>query len=62
MIYCEDWSVTINPDIDNLNYDTLFNPNTRDAVKLRMDSQGLVDVWRKNNPQTKGYTWYQVGS
>ena len=27
-----------------------------------MESHGLVDVWRKNNPQTKGYTWYQVGS
>ena len=62
VIYCGDSNVTINPDIDNLNYNTLCNLTARDAVKSRMDSHGLVDVWRKNNPLTKGNTWYQVGS
>ena len=61
VIYCGDWNITLNPDIDNLNYGTLCNPNAREVVKSKMSFNGLVDVWRKNNPQTKSYIWYQVG-
>ena len=46
VIYCGDRNITINPDFDNLNYNTLCNPNARDAVKSKMDSHGLMDVWR----------------
>ena len=53
VLYTGDWNVTIDPPIDNLNYDTICNPNARKVVKSRMESHGLVYLWRKNNPQTK---------
>ena len=62
VIYTGDWNVTIDRSIDNLNYDTICNPNAKKVVKSRMESHRLGDMWRKNNPQTKSYSWYQGGT
>ena len=31
-------------------------------IKKRMQTDGLVDVWRRDNTFEKGFTWFQGGS
>ena len=38
------------------------NPKAREVIKYRLVSDGLVDVWRMNNPLIKDFTWFQIGS
>ena len=62
VIYSGDWNVTINSDLDSRNYLHVNNTKAWEVIKNRMVSDGLVDVWRLNNPILKNFTWFQVGS
>ena len=62
VVYAGDWNVTVNHELDNKDYLHVNNPRTREVIKDRMATNGLIDVWRLNNPLKKSYTWFQGGS
>ena len=55
-MYVGDWNVTIIPNLDNINYLTVCNEGARRVVKNRIEIDGLVDVWRRDNPLEKVFT------
>ena len=55
VIYLGDWNVIINPEIDNINYLHVNNHKAREVIKNRMVSDGLVDIWRLNDPLKKDF-------
>ena len=62
IIYSVDRNVIINPELNNRRYLHINNPRAIEIIKNRIITDGLVDVWRMNNPLIKDYTWFQVGS
>ena len=62
VLYAGAWNVTINPPLDNKGYLHVNNPKARQIIKDRMVTDGLMDIWRLNNPLQKNYTWFQGSS
>ena len=58
-IYCGDWNLTLQPELDNLNYVRENNVRARDMVLNIMEGQNLYDVWRMENPLLKRYSWFK---
>ena len=56
-IYCGDWNLVIDPDIDTVNYLHVNNPRSRQTVLKFLDEDNFIDVWRVYHEQEKGFTW-----
>ena len=52
-----DFNVTLNPDLDNLNYKTDCNPLTRQFFQILITDNILCDSFRQLYPNTKNYTF-----
>ena len=57
IIYCGDWNLVIDPDIDTVNYLHVNNPRSRQTVLKFLDEDNFIDVWRVYYEQEKGFTW-----
>ena len=54
-----DWNLTLNFDLDNLNYIHRNNVNATNTINDLIKSHGWVDFWRTLHPTTKKFTWSQ---
>ena len=61
IIIAGDFNLTLNQNMDNVNYRRENNTRAREAVKNMMMENGLIDIYRERNPEIKRYTW-RVGS
>ena len=57
-----DWNVPLNYEIDTEKYVNKNNPKTQQKIHALMADLDLIDVWRKNNPSVKRYTWRSPNS
>jgi exonuclease III len=51
------WNVPLNYEIDTENYVNKNNPKAQQKIQALMAELDLLDVWRKNNPSVKHYSW-----
>lgn len=58
-MYCGDWNLTLQPELDNLNYIRENNVRAREMVLNIMEGQNLYDVWRTENPAKKRFSWFK---
>ena len=56
-IFCGDFNLTLNQDLDTYNYLHINNPRARQAVLDLIRVNELSDVYRELHPCTKKYTW-----
>ena len=56
-IFCGDWNMTLQQDLDNHNYMHVNNPRAKAAVIKNMEELNLCDIWRDLNPDTKTFSW-----
>ena len=59
MIIAGDWNLTLNQEMDNLNYINRNNPNAAKVVQEIIEAQKWSDYWRVHNQETKKFTWSQ---
>ena len=54
-----DWNVFLNPQMDQKNYKNpeKYRTKTREAIKSKMRTHTLSDIYREQNPTTKEYTY-----
>ena len=57
-----DYNVTLNHELDNLNYVNERNNNARRKINEIMESNDLIDAFRFLNGNLKEYTWTQWGN
>ena len=57
-----DWNVPLNYEIDTEKYVNRNNPKAQQKIHALMANLDLIDVWRKNNPSVKRYTWRSPNS
>lgn len=57
LIACGDWNVALNPDIDTKHYLHVNNPHSRQSILQLIVDHNLLDIWRLNNPDKRGFTW-----
>ena len=58
-VFCGDWNVVQDYNIDNFNIRYNRNPNSRAKIEDIKDTFGLVDPWRTCYPEARKYTWRQ---
>ena len=58
MVICEDFNVTLDPELDNQNYATERCRRSRTTMHEIIDRQGLVDIYRAMHGTKKAYTWF----
>ena len=56
-----DFNVTINPEMDNLNYANIRNNNSRIKLKELMQEYAFADVFRAIHGNKKQFTWNKIG-
>ena len=56
-IFCGDWNLVQDNNIDYYNYVNTNNPKARNEVIKLKDIFKLHDPWRVNNPTPKRFTW-----
>ena len=56
-IFCGDFNVVLDPNIDTKNYLHTNNPMAMEALKDQIQQNNLVDIWRELHPQDKTFTW-----
>ena len=56
-IICGDFNMTLDPDMDSLNYISLNNPRSRQFVLNMKTNHSLIDAFRHLNPNLKRYSW-----
>lgn len=56
-IFCGDFNIALNPEIDTKNYCNISNPNARLKLLEQIDDHNLVDIWRDLHPDDRKYTW-----
>ena len=61
IIIAGDFNLTLNQSMDNFNYRRENNPRARESVKNMMSANGLIDIYRERNPESRRYTW-RVGN
>ena len=61
-IYVGDWNMTLSQEMDTLNYVRENNPRAKELVLKKIEHLGLSDIWRKENPETKRFTWFKKDS
>ena len=52
-----DYNLTMDPDLDNLNYVQARNTRARNKLRELMNIHGFVDVYRQLNDNKKDFTW-----
>jgi exonuclease III len=52
-----DWNVPFKYEIDTAKYVNKNNPKAQQKINALLANLDLIDVWRKNNPSAKRYTW-----
>ena len=57
IIWCGDWNLVLNSDLDTVNCkQNINNPRARNTVTNILDENGYVDVWRVINDKKKKET------
>ena len=56
-IICGDFNLTLNPNIDCLNYKHINNPKARKIITNTIKENNLFDTFRELHPTLKRYTW-----
>ena len=54
-----DFNCTLNPGLDRLNRPSEHRPKTAKLLKNLIHDLSLNDVWRKQNPTGRKYTWHR---
>lgn len=57
IIWCGDFNLVLNPDLDYYNYKSTNNPKARDKVLELMESNGYIDPFRQLHENTRRYSW-----
>ena len=57
VIFCGDWNLILDPQLDIENYKRINNPRASKAVLETITKNVLIDVWRILNGDIKAYTW-----
>ena len=54
-----DWNVFLNPKVDQKNYKNpeKYRTTTREAIKSKMRTHTLSDIYREQNPTTREFTY-----
>ena len=60
VVWCGDWNLVLNSDLDTVNYKNINNPRARNTVINIIDENGYVDVWRVLNDTKKKFTWRRL--
>ena len=60
VIFCGDWNLILNPELDSENYKHINNPRARDEIIKIIDENGYIDVWRVQNENKKKFTWRRL--
>lgn len=56
-IYCGDWNLVLDQDMDTYNYLHINNPDARNSVLSFMERESMCDIWRELNPEAKTFSW-----
>ena len=56
-VMCSDFNLTLDPDIDSMNYKQLNNPKARIEVLNMIQELNLCDIFRNFYPKLHRYTW-----
>ena len=57
IIWCGDFNVIQNPELDCYNYVSMNNKKSHEKISLIKDTFNLVDPYREHQPTSKRYTW-----
>jgi len=58
-IFCGDWNLVQDQELDTSNYIRLNNPKARESVINMKNDLGLMDPWRFLHPKARRFTWRQ---
>ena len=58
-LICGDLNISLNQDMDTLNYIGTNNPQAKSKVLKIMNDNNLIDVYRHLNPNVRKYTWHR---
>ena len=59
LIWCGDFNLVLDPQLDSNNYVTVNNPKNRNIVLHLMHEYNLIDIFRHYYPSKKRYTWHK---
>ena len=57
ILWCGDFNMTLNPELDSYNYSNINNPNSRCVTLDIIKDHSLFDLYRHFHPDTRRYTW-----
>ena len=57
IIWCGDFNLVLNPDLDCYNYKCVNNPKARNKVLELIKSNGYVDPFRQLYENPRRYSW-----
>jgi len=57
LVFCGDWNLVMNHDIDTRGYVRENNKKSRQSVGQMIECFELVDVWRASNPEKLEFSW-----
>ena len=57
VIWCGDFNLVLNPQLDYKNYKTINNKNAREKLLDIINEEHLIDPYRDAHPELKRYTW-----
>ena len=60
VIFCGDWNLILNPELDSENNKHINNPRARDEIIKIIDENGYIDAWRVQNENKKKFTWRRL--
>ena len=56
-IWCRDFNLVLNPQLDYKNYKTILNTTAREKSLDIINEEHLVDPYRDAHPELQRYTW-----
>ena len=59
LILVGDWNLVLDFNIDTHNYKKENNTKAKETVLKYIEKLDLIDIWRKTQDNTKGFTWRQ---
>ena len=57
VIWCGDFNMTLNPQLDSFNYSNVNNPKARTTTLNIIEEHNLIDTYTYCYPDSKRYTW-----
>ena len=57
ILWCGDFNMTLNPELDSYNYSNINNPNSPCVTLDIIKDHSLFDLYRHFHPDTRRYTW-----